>query len=85
MTERHADDYSLARGVCETIRKRREIVAITQEELSRRSGLHRTYISDIERGARNISLKNLQRLAEALGIWPSYLIAEAERPVSRGS
>jgi transcriptional regulator with XRE-family HTH domain len=41
--------------------------AITQEELAARSGLHATYISDIERGARNPSFAVLVRLADGLG------------------
>jgi transcriptional regulator with XRE-family HTH domain len=42
--------------------------AVTQEDLSRRTGLHPTYISDIERGARNPSFVVLVRVADGLGI-----------------
>jgi len=48
------------------IRKRREKVGISQEELAARAGLHRTYVSDVERGERNISLMNIGKLAVAL-------------------
>jgi CheY-like chemotaxis protein len=41
---------------------------ISQEELGERSDLHRTYISDVERGARNLSLESITRLARALDI-----------------
>jgi transcriptional regulator with XRE-family HTH domain len=41
---------------------------VTQEELSARCGLHPTYISDIERGARNPSFEALVRLLEGLGL-----------------
>ncbi|ATZ19902.1 helix-turn-helix domain-containing protein [Mesoplasma lactucae] len=41
---------------------------ITQEELSFRSGLHRNYISDTERGTRNISLKAVQKIADGLNV-----------------
>lgn len=43
---------------------------LSQEELAFRAGLHRTYISQIESGTRNVALKNLVRLAKALGISP---------------
>ena len=41
---------------------------ISQEELAFRAGLHRTYLGSIERGERNISLKNIARIAKALDI-----------------
>ena len=41
---------------------------ITQEELSFRSGLHRNYISDTERGTRNISLKAVEKIAKGLNV-----------------
>lgn len=47
---------------------------ISQEELANRCGLARTYISAVERGERNISLRNVQRIAAALGISESELL-----------
>jgi transcriptional regulator with XRE-family HTH domain len=47
----------------------------TQEVLAERAGLDRTYISDIERGTRNPGVKNIARLAKALGI-PSAKLME---------
>lgn len=57
------------------IRQRRQELGISQEELSFRAGLHRTYISDIERGSRNPSLENIEKLAKALDISVSILFA----------
>jgi transcriptional regulator with XRE-family HTH domain len=57
------------------IRQRRHELAISQEELAERSDLHRTYISDIERGSRNPSLESIERLAKALEIKISTLFA----------
>jgi transcriptional regulator with XRE-family HTH domain len=60
------------------VHERREVLGISQEELASRAGLHRTYISDIERGARNPSLKTLSRLADALELSTSDLIRLGE-------
>ncbi|WP_339029844.1 MULTISPECIES: helix-turn-helix transcriptional regulator [unclassified Spiroplasma] len=43
---------------------------LTQEELSFTSELHRNYISDTERGKRNISLKSVEKIAKALNVEP---------------
>lgn len=48
------------------VKERRRMLGITQEELAWRAGLHRTYITDIERGARNLSLQSIEKLAGAL-------------------
>ena len=44
----------------------RQELGISQEELSFRAELHRTYISSIELGKRNVSLVNIEKLAKAL-------------------
>ena len=49
------------------IRRHRELIRISQEELADRAGLDRTYVSGVERGRRNPTVKILQRLADALG------------------
>lgn len=72
------DQSWLCAGVSEAIRKHRVQLGISQEQFSKRCGLHRTYVCDIERGARNLSLRNFQRLAEALGVKASQLLAEVE-------
>jgi transcriptional regulator with XRE-family HTH domain len=43
-------------------------VGISQEELAWRASLHRTYVSDIERGERNPSLESIEKLAKALNL-----------------
>jgi transcriptional regulator with XRE-family HTH domain len=58
----------------------REALGLTQEELAERAGIHRTYLSDVERGSRNVSLLNIERLASALDLEASDLLRRAERP-----
>ena len=48
------------------IRRIREEQEINQEEAAERCGLHRTYYSGIERGVRNVSLLNIERIAKGL-------------------
>ncbi|MBA3614884.1 MAG: helix-turn-helix transcriptional regulator, partial [Rubrobacteraceae bacterium] len=49
-----------------------------QEKLADVSGLHRTYIGAIERGERNVSLRNIVRLAQALDTTPTSLLEGIE-------
>jgi transcriptional regulator with XRE-family HTH domain len=50
------------------IRKIREERGLSQEKLAALADLHRTYIGQIERGEKNIGLKNLEKIAKALGV-----------------
>src|SRR2546428_7969822 len=61
-TTRHDVKWSFAT----VVRACRSRLGISQEELAGRAGLHRTYVSDIERGARNLSLESIEKLARAL-------------------
>ncbi|NOZ24253.1 MAG: helix-turn-helix transcriptional regulator [Planctomycetes bacterium] len=60
------------------IRERRHGLGISQEELAGRAALHRTYVADVERGSRNVSLVNIKKLATALGCMVAELMKEAE-------
>lgn len=63
------------------IRARRAKLGYSQESFADVVGLHRTYVGSIERGERNISVKNLLAIAEALSIPLSSLIALAESEI----
>lgn len=56
------------------VRALRERAGVSQEALADRAGLHRTYVGSVERGERNISLANIHRLADALGVAPAELL-----------
>lgn len=55
----------------------RHNLCISQEKLAARAGLHRTYIADIERGARNPSLSTIEKLAAALDVPMTRLFADS--------
>jgi len=62
------------------VKVRREELRLTQEDLADKAGIHRTYLSDVERGSRNLSLVNIERLAAALSLSLSELFRLVERP-----
>jgi CheY-like chemotaxis protein/DNA-binding Xre family transcriptional regulator len=59
------------------IKTERSTLGISQEELAERAGLHRTYVSDLERGARNPSVESVEKLAKALDLSVSTLFERA--------
>jgi len=65
-----------------SVRVWRSRLRISQEELGERANLHRTYISDVERGARNVSLVSIEKLARALEVSIPTLLANTSGPSS---
>ena len=59
------------------IRELRQAKGISHEKLAELSNLHRTYISSIELGHRNVSLQNIKAIADALGVSIQDLFASA--------
>jgi|SRR6516165_9962540 transcriptional regulator with XRE-family HTH domain len=60
------------------IQRRRQALRLSQDVVAARSGLHRTYISELERHSRNFSVKSYLKLVEALEMRPSELMVLAE-------
>jgi len=50
------------------VRKERDKLELSQEELAAKAGVHRTYIGMIERAEKNITLENIEKVAKALGL-----------------
>ena len=63
----------------DAVRVRREELGLTQEDLAEKAKIHRTYLSDVERGTRNLSLLNIEKLAAALSLTVSELFQRVER------
>jgi len=77
-----AEDYKdtrFLRALGVIVKRHRQRIGASQEQLAESAGLHRTYVSDIERGMRNLTVSSANRIANGLNLSVSFLIAEAER------
>ena len=66
------------KSFAEVLREMRQEKGLSQEELADRAGLHRTYISQVERGLKSPSLRSLEQIARALGVSPSAILGRME-------
>ncbi|MCY1659257.1 helix-turn-helix transcriptional regulator [Dietzia sp. SL131] len=73
------DDADLLEEFGRRLRHQRTAIGLSQEELAHRCGMHRTYVSSVERGERNIALLNIVSLATALGTDASTFVAGLSR------
>jgi len=77
---------SLRNVLARNVRQLRHERGLSQEELADRAGLHRTYVGSIERGERNLTVDNIEKIAKGLGIDAALLLAgatESESPTRR--
>ncbi len=69
----------LSEALARAIKRHRSRQRLSQEALAEAAGVHHTYVGLVERGERNPTIDVAERLARALGVKLSTLIAEAER------
>jgi len=67
-------------GFGKHLRSLRTRAELSQEELADRAGIHVTYLSGVERGLRNPSIRNVRRLAQAMGVPTRELFSFEESP-----
>lgn len=70
-------DEAILEAFGKNVAARRKELGLSQEALAELSGLHRTYVGSVERGERNPSLKNIVKIALALGADPGDLVRGA--------
>src|SRR5579862_9124370 len=76
----HSDEFErkIRTAIGAATKQKRKALGLTQEALSLKSGLHRAYIGDIERGARNPTLVNMVKIANGLSITLGELCGSME-------
>ena len=73
-----AHSARVCRAFGATVRRFRLARGLTQEALAEQAELHRTYVADIERGSRNVSLVNIERIARGLHVALPELMSEVQ-------
>lgn len=68
------DDMDIRERLAKNLRLLRQVKGWSQEGFAEEAGLHRTYVSDLERGARNPTILVVDKLATALGVTPGQLL-----------
>ena len=77
MSRRLSSDIRVRFGF--VVKTLRETQNLTQEDLAERAKIHRTYLSDIERGSRNVALINIERLAQSLSVTMQELFRRVDK------
>lgn len=71
----------LSRALGEVVREQRRAQGLSQENFGELAGIHRTYVGMVERGEKNITLTNLVKVSQALGLTASALLQLAEERI----
>jgi transcriptional regulator with XRE-family HTH domain len=71
---RASDEATIIAAVAHNVRATRKAAGLSQEELAHEAGVDRTYVSQVERQKRNLTISVLARLAAALKVAPAELL-----------
>jgi transcriptional regulator with XRE-family HTH domain len=77
-----ADETGIVELVARRVRARRKALGLSQEALAHEAGIDRTYVSQVERRMRNLTITMLVRLAQALGTTADRLLTDDESSVA---
>jgi transcriptional regulator with XRE-family HTH domain len=76
--EKSESNLSARQLFARNIRLARKELGMSQEDMAEASGLHRTYVGDVERGERNISIDNMEKMAMAVRKSLAVLVSKVE-------
>ena len=76
--KKHIKHHKIVKTVAERVRRARQRLGMSQQDLARKAQASLTYIGKLERGENSVGVDMLARLAEALGIHPAALLADDE-------
>lgn len=71
---RGSEETGLVMVFAANVRRLRADRGLSQEELAEAAGVHRTYIGMLERGEKNVTIYNIERIARALSVEPFVLL-----------
>lgn len=76
------DPKKYIRALGDVVREKRSKLGYSQESFAADVGLHRTYIGQVERGEKNLTLKNLIKIASILKLSPSSILKDTEKHIN---
>lgn len=71
----------IGKALARNVARLRKEAGLSQEAFADHAGIHRTYISDIERAVRNPTIEIVERLAKALGVRPCELLSDNKKSI----
>lgn len=72
------NECALVTVFAENVRSHRVALGLSQEQLAGKAEVHRTYIGMLERGEKNVTIYNIERIAKALGVEPARLLEASD-------